>query len=324
MLRRLLLVGTLLAALVGCQDDMPPPTAQAGGDPWSAVPRNDEERWELLALARDVDACDLLPPEAGIVLRSGRVALDACRFVLRSPTDTADPAEFELILSAFVGPPGQLPEQEEALVREEDGVTIVELADTASSPGIPVEQLTERNCTLSAWFPSSAALMAMATTPVGTDPCERGNAILTGALARFRAEPVGTPPERDVPTVLDGADPCRVLSVLGVTAPADDQRAHRCLFGYRGDEIEVDYGFENQDWALRGIPRYEVRGRAVHHDEDPDDEFVFACALVGSAIDPAAEPGLLGPKRPAVTVTGRDAAVVDEVMRAVLELLPPA
>ncbi|MFI7529478.1 hypothetical protein [Nocardia salmonicida] len=118
------------------------------------------------------------------------------------------------------------------------------------------------------------------------------------------------PQRRSTPSVLDSADPCAVRTRIDTTVESGAQEPYRCLFTYRGERVQVRYGTGIDESA----PRTDIAGWPVFYREyATGDRAVDAVAMVdGVRID-----------RPAVTVRGTNREVVDEVIRLVLETLPP-
>ncbi|WP_067832792.1 hypothetical protein [Nocardia lijiangensis] len=311
----------VLLGVTACQDDLP--TAPAGSSGyWSTAPQTDDQRWEVLRKVRAIDPCALVP-------RIELAKIDTVIWVdVREPDwceaqmgSTESGKGTDLSWSLFVAPGGITP-HESGRTTKIGAITVGTVSDLDANPDHQ-GKLVQRNCTVSASFPSTAAVMLFVTTPLGTEPCPVGEAVLPTLFAQLDKEPAhGTSP--DTPgTVLLGRDPCAVANDLGVTTTVTEQRGWRCSFRYRDDDIEVEYTYEQEKLVVEGEPIFTINGHPGYGDPDATD-FASYNAIVGPVVPSPKPESFLGPNLPVVNVFGRDAAVVEEVLRRAVALFPAA
>ncbi|MEV0341266.1 hypothetical protein AB0H49_19785 [Nocardia sp. NPDC050713] len=311
----------VLLGVTSCQDDLPPtPTGSSGY--WSTAPQTDEQRWELLRKIRAIDPCALIP-------RSELTKIDTVRWVdVRRPDwcearmgSTEAGKGTELSWSLLVAPNG-IKQSEPGRTTTIGAVTVGTLSDLDANPDLQ-DQLVQRNCTASASFPSTAAVMIFVTTPLGTEPCPVAEAVIPTILAQLDKEPAhGTSPDTPL-TALLGRDPCAVANELGVPLAVADQREWKCSFPYRGDDIEVQYTYDKEALVVKGEPIFTINGHLGYGDPDATELHSYN-AIVGPVVPSAQPESFLGPKLPVVNVYGRDGAVVEEVLRRATALFPAA
>ncbi|TQM31208.1 hypothetical protein [Nocardia bhagyanarayanae] len=324
MLRRFAMVAAAVAVLLGltsCQDDLPPTPAGSNGY-WSTAPQTDEQRWELLRKLRAIDPCALVP-------RSELAKIETVNSVdVRRPNwcearmGPTDPGKGTVLSWSLGVALKGIAQPERGRTTHIGAVTIGTVSDLDTNPDLQ-GKLVQRNCTASASFPSTAAVMMFVTTPLGTEPCPVAEAVLPTVLAQLDEEPThGTSP--DTPrTVLLGSDPCAVANDLGVPLVVTDQREWKCSFPYRGDDIEVQYTYDQERLIAEGEPIFTVNGHPAYGDPS-NDEFRSYNSIVGPPVPSSKPESFLGPKLPVVNVFGRDGAVVEEVLRRATALFPPA
>ncbi|MET9029579.1 hypothetical protein ABZW96_28755 [Nocardia sp. NPDC004168] len=119
--------------------------------------------------------------------------------------------------------------------------------------------------------------------------------------------------------MLTGADPCAVLPRLGVTAEPAQQRVSSCTFSYHGDEIRLAYEYSAESLATAGSPAFTVGDRTVYRDAA--DELRFYNVAVGPPLA-SENRGSLGPRLPAISLTGKADAALEDVVRQLLTLFP--
>lgn len=138
---------------------------------------------------------------------------------------------------------------------------------------------------------------------------------------RPRAEPaVGTSP--DTPkTPLAVADPCAVLATLGVSTPLAKRFLHACVFEYRGVDIDLQYVYNDRALVAVGAPILVVNGHPGY-DLRSITETSWYGAILGTPLSPAGPTSSTGPRVPAVKLTGRDPAVLREVLGHTMDLFP--
>ncbi|MGV9613029.1 hypothetical protein [Nocardia xishanensis] len=323
-LRRFAAAVAAVVVLLGasaCQDDLPITPAGSGGY-WSAAPQTEDQRWEVLRKVRAIDPCALLP-------RAELAKIDTVSWVqVRKPDwcearmgSTESGKGTDLSWSLLVAPTG-ITQHERARTTKIGAVTVGTVSDLDANPDHR-GQLVERNCTASASFPSTTAIMLFVTTPLGTEPCPVAEAVLPTMIAQLDKEPAqGTSP--DTPrTVLLGSDPCAVARGLGVTTPVAEQREWRCSFRYRDNDIQVEYTYDREQLVVDGEPIFVINGHPGYGDPDATDFFSYN-AIMGPVV-PSTEPeSFLGPNLPVVNVFGRNGAVVEEVLRHAVALFPAA
>ncbi|MEV0028256.1 hypothetical protein [Nocardia sp. NPDC050793] len=323
-MRRFATVAAAAAVLVGvtsCQDDLP--HAPAGStEYWSTAPRTDEQRWEVLRKIRAIDPCALVPRTelAKIeIVSSVDVRMPNWCEARIGPNEAGKGTALSWSLSIA---PNGVEQPERGRTAKIGAVTVGTVSDLDTNPDLQ-GKLVERNCTASANFPSTAAVMIFVTTPLGTEPCPVAEAVLPTILAQLDKEPAhGTSP--DTPrTVLLGSDPCAVANDLGVTPAVADQRDWKCSFPYRGETIEVRYTYDKERLIVQGEPIFTVNGHPGYGDPSAD-EFHSYNAIVGPPLPSSRPESFLGPKLPVVNVFGRDEAAVEEVLRRATGLFPAA
>lgn len=311
----------VLLGVTACQEDLPPASAGSEGY-WVTAPETDEQRWEVLRRVRAVDPCALIP-------RSELAKIDTVRWVdVRMPdwcearmgsTESGKGTELSWTLSVA---PNGIGQSEHGRTTTIGAVTVDTVSDLDTNPDLR-DKLVQRNCTASASFPSTAAVMIFVTTPLGTEPCPVAEAVMPTIIAELDKEPPhGTSPDTPL-TALLGRDPCAVANELGVTPAVADQRDWKCVFPYRGDEIEVRYTYDKEVLVVKGEPIFTVNGHLGYGDPDATELYSYN-AIVGPVVPSAQPESFLGPMLPIVNVYGRDAAAVEEVLRRATALFPAA
>ncbi|MCP2317162.1 hypothetical protein APR12_002502 [Nocardia amikacinitolerans] len=324
MLRRFGMVAAatvVLLSVIACQEEPPPAPAGSGGY-WVTAPETDEQRWEVLRKVQAIDPCALVPRTE--LARIGTVNWVDVRMpswceARMGPTEHGKGTALSWTLSVA---PNGIKQSERGRTTKVGAVTVGTVSDLDSNPDLQ-GKLVERNCTASASFPSTAAVMIFVTTPLGTEPCPVADAVLPTILAQLDKEPQhGTSP--DTPrTALLGRDPCAVTNELGVTPVVADQRDWKCSFPYRGDTVEVRYTYDKERLIAQGEPIFTINGHPGYGDPS-SDEFHSYNAIVGPPLPSPKPESSMGPKLPVVSVFGRDEAAVEEVLRRATALFPAA
>ncbi|UFS95398.1 hypothetical protein [Nocardia huaxiensis] len=306
-------IAILLLAAVGCAKDTEP--APPSGF-WFTEPRNDDQRLEVLRRQRAVDPCALLP-------RAELEKYGPVRSVRHDQPNTCEvnagsdqPGKGTGASLAVIG--GTLQGSGKGVEKTVAGVPASFLADRDGVDAADFAKTVLRSCQVTSRFPAGGGLMMLISTELGTEPCPVAESLLAVALTEWMKEPPrGTAPET-VRTILTNADPCAVLSRLGATVDAAHRRMQTCDFAYRGDEVTVNYDYQEErlafdterDELLAGA-RYPVYRKVL-------SEYTFHTAVLGPVIDPA----LPDSRIPIVSVSGANSEVVAAVMDEVLTLFP--
>ncbi|MFI9631478.1 hypothetical protein ACIHAX_02185 [Nocardia sp. NPDC051929] len=319
MYRRLALIAAVLLTAAACQDDGPAATPQTGdGSFWSTVPQTDDQRLEVLRRMRAMDTCALLPraelAEVGQLRTVGTDGLNSCRAEL----DSSERYKGKSVRWAMGGPAPEVKNDRGTTERLGD-VTITLLADKDTLSAEQAGQLVQRSCSATARFPSFAAIGLWVDTPLGVEPCPIAKSLITTAVSEWKREPRQASAAETITTVLTGADPCAVLPRLGVTADPAQQRVSSCTFSYHGDEIRLAYEYSAESLATAGSPAFTVGDRTVYRDAA--DELRFYNVAVGPPLA-SENRGSLGPRLPAISLTGKADAALEDVVRQVLTLFP--
>ncbi|MGV9822180.1 hypothetical protein [Nocardia xishanensis] len=185
----------VLLGVSACQDDLPITPAGSGGY-WSTAPQTDDQRWEVLRKVRAIDPCALLP-------RAELAKIDTVSWVqVRKPDwcearmgSTVSGKGTDLSWSLLVAPTG-VTRHERARTTKIGAVTVGTVSDLDANPD-QRGQLVDRNCTASASFPSTAAIMLFVTTPLGTEPCPVAEAVLPTMIAQLDNPGYGDPDATD-------------------------------------------------------------------------------------------------------------------------------
>ncbi|MGS2805810.1 hypothetical protein [Nocardia sp. MW-W600-9] len=317
MLRRLLATVVpvlLLLGSTGCEDPRPvtvrPPIA------WTTPPTTDTERRAVLAAARAIDPCALIPRATldalGTVQTVDATAPDSCVAELNS-TDLGKQTRLAWTVLVAPSPSDPYPGGVERTIGD---ATVLADRDTEPEPDVVV-----RSCAARARFPVTIGLFVHAATPITDLPCALLDRVLPGALELLRTQPaIGTSP--DTPkTALAVADPCAVLSELGVTTPLDRQLLHRCVFDYQGTKVDLQYQYDYKGMVAKGDPILVVNGHPGHDLRSPTENSWYG-AILGPPLTPPGNPSPLGPRVPVVKLMGRDPTVLREVLSHTAELFP--
>lgn len=258
---------------------------------------------------RTVDPCALIPrAELGALgaVRSVRVRKPEWCEAELGPAESGKGTKFSW--SLMYTTKGITP-NEKGHTEKLGAVSVHAVSDAEAWPD-KKDQFTERNCTTSLNFPSGAAVMMFTTTPKDTEPCPVAKSVLPTLLGNLdRAPAHGTSP--DTPrTVLHGQDPCAAASALGVMPAVADQREWRCVFTYRGDEIEVEFTYDREQFFLdHEVVR--IGDRDVRHDDVAG--FHSYTAVVGPQVHDG-DDSLLGMLVPIISVIGKDRGLTEEVV----------
>ncbi|MFF2086069.1 hypothetical protein ACFVVM_20015 [Nocardia sp. NPDC058176] len=325
LVRRSAMIVAVMLGLVACQDELPGqrddnPISVAASMPefWKTAPGSDDERWEVLRRVRAIDPCALIPrAELGHFGEPLQVEADNLNRCSTTFGSTESGKGTKIGWSLGVAPEGYI--WGETKRDEVDGITVGMLRDLDASPELE-GKLTERSCTAIASFANTVTLPLRVSTPLGTEPCPAAQAALTRAMRALADEPAqGTSP--DTPnTVLLGTDPCAVAAVLGAATPVLEQRAWSCSFTHRDDEIHVEYAYDNEGYVIDDEPIFVVNGHQGYGAADDVGGTVFYRAALGTALPGA--PSSMGPRIPAISVSGKDRDTVEAVLRATTELFP--
>ncbi|MFI5717926.1 hypothetical protein [Nocardia sp. NPDC051750] len=291
-------------------------------DYWLTESATDAERLELLRRARDVDPCALLPrenlAEFGTVLRVFNHGPSACTATLDSD-EISERTQFRFFF--FVRKPGVPAHVAGAPVRTVDGVEMTSVRELDQLGEEYEDQLLERTCVVTAGFPSLLTFKLHSSNPLGAEPCPVGEQVMHAALATWKAEPpMGSSPDT-ASTVVDEVDPCGPAAALGVTAPADRQSTWSCEFEYRGDRISLEYVYVAERYTM-GPPTFSVGTHRAYRVDEPGDDLVRYYGRIGPPIENADKVGYTGPSLPTITVTGKDVAAVEDVVRRAFSLIP--
>lgn len=321
MLRRLGALCLLLVSLTACGGN--PAGIATGQNPaiaeyWLTESATDADRLELLRRARTIDPCALLSREAlaefGTVLRMYTTSPSSCTATLNSD-EIREQTEFRLSLS--VRNPGVPSHAPDAAVRRVEGVEVTSVRDFDQLDEKLKDQVLHRSCTVTAGFPSQVSLMLFSSNPLGAEPCPIGGKVMDTALAEWKNEPArGSSPDT-ARTVLDGIDPCAVAGALGVSVPAAQQSDWSCEFEYRNDTVSLWYGYE-WEGLTSGLPVFTVGSHPAYRTDEPGDDFVSYYGRLGPPIETTEEAGSMGPRRPTVTVMGKNREAVEAVAREAL------
>lgn len=313
MIRRLGMVAVLSIAVTACGAGK---SAEPGGF-WFTAPQNDQQRSEVLQRVRNLDPCALISKPALAKIGSIRSMENhdptSCDVELGSSEAYKGTSVDWSVVVAGVKNSGK------GRTETIGGVPVTFLSDADS--GMPTDQLVQRTCAVTVRYPSHAAVMMHLDGPLGTDACETAKSLVPQLISEFANEPQqGTVSPR---TVLTGADPCAVLPKVNATADPDDRREDKCDFDYRGDAVTVRYEYEQQK-LIRGSQQADFAGNHEVYMEpasDPDG-YVTYTTVLGPELGSPAPGDFLGPRRPVVTVTGKNADALAEVTRQVLTLFP--
>lgn len=318
MLRRLagvVAAAVLLTGVAGCDDPEPASIAPIA---WDTAPSTDEQRLAILAAARAIDPCALIPrpvlEEHGTVLSVAARSTDSCAAELDS-TDFGKKTSLNWSIFLSAEPLEPLPDSVESRLGD---ASVVAQRDTPPDPDV----LTHP-CTGLALYPATVGVSLQISTPVADKPCALLDRVLPGALDRLRTQPAaGTSPDNPV-TPLTGADPCAVTSRLGVSTPVDKQFLFGCVFEYRGTTVDLQYSYEQQGILTQGESLLEVNGHRGYDLRSVTENYWYG-AILGAPLASDSPPSSLGPRVPVVKLTGRDPAVLREVLTATAELFPAA
>lgn len=319
MYRRLALIAAVLLTAAACQDDRPAAVSQTGdGSFWSTVPQTDDQRLEVLRRMRAMDTCALLPraelTEVGQVLSVGTDGLNSCKAEL----DSSERHKGKTVRWTMAGPAPEVQNQRGTTERLGD-VSVHVLADKDTLSAEQAGQLVQRSCSAMARFPSSAAIGLSVNTPLGVEPCPIAESLISTAVSEWKKEPRQGSAAETITTVLTGADPCAVLPKLGVGAEPAKQGVSSCTFVHRGDEIRLAYEYSAESLVTSGVPTFTVGNRTVYRDAQ--DELRFYNVAVGQPLE-TGNRNPLGPRLPAISLTGKDDAALEEVVRQALALFP--
>ncbi|MGW6728976.1 hypothetical protein ACWF9G_24005 [Nocardia sp. NPDC055029] len=283
---------------------------------WNTAPDTDEQRLAVLAAARAIDPCALIPRETlgelGTVLSVAASAPDTCAAELNS-TEFAEKTRLSWSLTVSADAPDKFPGGVESRIGD---ATVVSERDSEPDPGVQIH-----SCMATSWFPATVGVFLQVSTPVADEPCAVVDRVLPGTLDRLRTQPVvGTSP--DTPkTRLADADPCAVLSRLGVSTPVDKQYLHACVFEYRGTTVDLQYLYNQRGIVAQGDPILVVNGHPGY-DLRSLTETSWYGAILGPPLTSAEATSTLGPRVPVVKLMGRDPAVLREVLGHTAELFP--
>ncbi|MEU1983923.1 hypothetical protein [Nocardia sp. NPDC019395] len=309
---------TVLVAAVACGSE---PEAPAVTDAlWTTVPQNDEQLRQVRERARALDVCALLPREdleqlgEVSVRTTGPSACEASSGAAGQSGGTT--VKWSVAVDPAIGET-EMPYGKTSTVGD---TTVWTVTDTDIRPDADPAALSERTCSSTARYPSTASFYLQVETPPDTDPCPIVEQLLPTALAQWAAEPeMGTSPDTEV-TALTGQDPCAVPSTLDGAVLGDTQTLWNCSFTYRGDEILMEYKYQP---IISGVDReaeFTVAGNPVYRYDAGDGQLTYN-AVVGSRF-PVESESLSNGSESMVSVHGVNAAVLQEVTRRVVEELP--
>ncbi|MBF6351274.1 MULTISPECIES: hypothetical protein [Nocardia] len=313
MLRWFVLIGVLVGA-VACGSDAQSPTGGVD-DLWVTVPQNGEQLQQVRQRTRALDVCALLPREelatvGEVVVRT--TGPGACEATAGEETTVIWSVEVDAVTGATEMPYGR--------TSTVGDTSVWTVSDRDTRPDADPAELTERTCSATARYPSTASFYLQATTPPETDPCPIVEKLLPTALTQWAAEPAqGSSPDTEV-TALTGQDPCAVPRTLDGAALDDAQTLWTCSFTYRGDEILMEYKYQP---IIAGVEReveFTVAGNPVDRYDAGDGHLTYN-AVAGAPVA-VEEATYSNGREPMVSVHGSDAAVLEEVVRLVVEQLP--
>lgn len=319
MIRRLALTVMPLLVVAGCADSGESSTPTGF---WFTAPQSDNQRLEVLHRARAIDACALIPraelAKLGAIRTVESNQPDSCKAEMGSEEDHKGT---ELQWAVVVGTVQQGAKTTETTI---DGTNVLLGDNRENVPEALRDKLLERKCTAMAQFPAGAVLMMFVTTPLDTDACRLAERLLHPAIAAWQQEPRhGTSPDT-IRTVLTDADPCDVLPKLGATVNPTDRRMRTCDFTYRGDDVSVSYGYDDEK-IIPGVNSGEQRTDLGNNHvvyRSTSDTYHYYSAVLGPALNPANPSPTYGPTLPNVTVMGKNDEALTDVMRQVLTLFP--
>ncbi|MFC4126335.1 peptidase [Nocardia rhizosphaerae] len=309
----------LLAAL-SCGDSESEPTGPTPPTPsipapppefWSAPAETEQQRATVAQATRQIDVCALLPRDTLddiAEVKGVTVGLDSCRAVLGSDTPGDGTT---LTWHATLLPPLT---QGRGVHKQVGDVEVRLIPDRDDGP--------PRACGATARFPAGAAFYLGLSTPPEQDPCVVADGLLPGMLARWReAPPQGTSPDT-VGTVLLGADPCEVRSLLTGTVETRPQRLTQCLFEYRGEGITVSYEYRVPEYLAARSTEEKFGDRTVHRSVSVYDSSI---PMYTVAVGPELPSGstVFGARVPIVEVTAATDEVGRDVMGQILVLFGP-
>ncbi|MFI9402401.1 hypothetical protein [Nocardia sp. NPDC052316] len=306
MFRRLALLAVLLMTAVACQENgANPPEAPAATGPEA----------EMLTRLRTTDICALLPraelAKLGPVTAVGTAELYGCRAKFGSDPETGTEVDW---LVRAVDETGM----DQAATVAIDGMTVNLLGDNDVRSPEEVARASTRTCTAYAQLPTGGSLSLTVTIPPGTERCPAAQSLVTVALAEWKRHPrVGDSPGT-VRTTVTGKDPCEVLAKLPDAVRGDTEWVDRCWFRLDGDAIYVGYG-HSTDREFMNYQRVEVAGQQAYWTSNQANGSYRI--RVGQTFDPVADNSDYA-SVPAVTINGRDRAVLEKVTAAVLDVLP--
>jgi hypothetical protein len=320
MLGRLVALCLVLGSLTACGTG--PGEVRDIDGYWLTRPATDADRLELLRRVREIDPCALLPraklAEYGTVLRVFNHAPSSCTATLDSD-ELRERTQFRL--SFFVRGPSVPSHEDGVPVRMVDGVEVTTVRELDQFGEEYEDQLLERTSSVTAGFGSQMTLHLHNSNPLGTEPCPIGVQVMDAALEAWKDEPPLGSSSDTAPTVIDGVDPCAPAAALGVSVPEDRQSMWSCDFDYRGDQVSLDYGYLAETHTT-GAATFTVGGHRAYRVDEPGDDLVHYWGRVGPPIENAEKVGYMGPALPTITVMGKDARAVEEVLRQAFSLLP--
>ncbi|WP_280347716.1 hypothetical protein [Nocardia neocaledoniensis] len=318
MLRRLIVAAASVVLSLGstaCEEPRPVPVRVPIA--WNTAPTTDEQHLAVMAAARAIDPCALIPRatlgEIGTVPTVVASAPDTCAAELNS---TEFGAKTRVSWSLNLAPEPLEPFEGSTRTQIGDATVFAERPRADAEPGSMA-----RTCMATARFPATIGLFVQVSTPLADEPCAVVDTVLPRALELLRTEPaVGTSP--DTPkTPLAVADPCAVLATLGVSTPLAKRFLHACVFEYRGVDIDLQYVYNDRALVAVGAPILVVNGHPGY-DLRSITETSWYGAILGAPLSPAGPTSSTGPRVPAVKLTGRDPAVLREVLGHTMDLFP--
>lgn len=313
------MLAVVLVAAIGCSSEPQSPTA--GTDTlWLTVPQNDEQWQQVRQRARALDVCALLPRED--LARVGEFSVHTSGPSACEATHAEVPYEVTTVKwSVTVEPALGDIEIPYGATRTLGDATVWTVSDTDIQPAADPARLTRRSCSSTIRYPSTASFFLQAETQPDTDPCPIVEQLLSTALQQWAAEPtIGSSPDTVV-TALTGQDPCAVPRTLAGAVLDEAQTLWNCAFTFQGDEITVEFKYQPIISVAAKQVEFTVAGNPVHRYGDGSGQLTYN-SVVGSPLNAEEPDSFSSGLEPMVSVTGGNAAAIEEVTRRIVEQLP--
>lgn len=307
----------LLAA--GCSTATGPSTAPSTT---ASVPTA-LSRAETIGWARGIDPCALIVPDRlaslGTVTAIGTSSNStSCEALVDDGTTRGIDVSWSIAFTPF-----DFLTSKRGALEEIDGVKARRMdAASALAPELR-DQLVESACSYDVAFENDIAVRMRLSMERGHDACATVELLARAVVATWPDQPAqGSSPETTV-TVLTDASPCGVVPDLQkarkVTFDWKDQSLTSCFFTVDGAEILLTFAYEEPEHVTAGADATKFGNydgfRKTHEGT------TFAAAIVGDGFD-GVDAGRVSRLVPVVDVNGDSAALVSDVMTAVLNQLP--